>query len=39
MIPEAEKVDLLEENEDKIYLPKKVICSSVEEAISSEYKR
>jgi len=38
-IPKVEKVDLLEENEDTVYLPAEVICSSVEEAISSEYKR
>jgi len=32
-------VNLLEKNEDKVYLPKEVICSSVEEAISNKYKR
>jgi len=37
-ISEAEKVDLLEENEDKVYLPEKVI-RFVEKEISSEYKR
>ncbi|XP_025153625.1 uncharacterized protein LOC112588324 [Harpegnathos saltator] len=38
-VPEAENIDLLEENERKKYLPEEVICSSVEAGISNDYKR
>ncbi|XP_025157510.1 uncharacterized protein LOC112589243 [Harpegnathos saltator] len=38
-VPEAENIDLLEENERKEYLPEEVICSSVEVGISNDYKR
>ncbi|XP_025157367.1 uncharacterized protein LOC112589215 [Harpegnathos saltator] len=38
-VPEAENIDLLEENERKEYLPEEVICSSVEAGILNDYKR
>ncbi|XP_036145093.1 uncharacterized protein LOC118646411 [Monomorium pharaonis] len=38
-VPEAEKVDLLEADEEKIYFPEEVICDSVEKTISNDYKR
>jgi len=37
-IPEAKEVNLLKENEDKVYLPEEV-CSSIKEAISSKYNK
>ncbi|XP_032688198.1 uncharacterized protein LOC116852201 [Odontomachus brunneus] len=38
-IPHAETVDLLDHVEDKNYLPEEVIYTSVEAAISNDYKR
>lgn len=38
-IPEAEKVDIFERDDGKVYLPEEVICSSVDATISSDYKR
>ncbi|XP_032691723.1 uncharacterized protein LOC116854168 [Odontomachus brunneus] len=38
-IPEAENVDLLQENEGQEYLPEEVICASVEASISHDYKK
>ncbi|XP_025152922.1 uncharacterized protein LOC112588193 [Harpegnathos saltator] len=38
-IPQAERVDLLEHDEDEDYLPEEVICTDVEVEISSDYKR
>jgi len=35
-VPEAEKVDLIDPDGEKVYLPEEVVCSSVEETISSE---
>ncbi|XP_032688211.1 uncharacterized protein LOC116852209 [Odontomachus brunneus] len=38
-IPHAETVDLFHHVEDENYLPEEVICTSVEAAISNDYKR
>ena len=38
-VPEAEKVDLIDPDGEKVYLPEEVVCSSVEETISSDYRK